>query len=434
MPSLTSEGDRRARRLYRQLLVSYLGITTTVFGLGAIALYIFVSHSLRQQLREELEVLAEAAAPSLEIAKSGSDAAEEFFAGESAAGHWHTLEQHSQSLEWFDAQGELLVREGKVFPSLVLPDGASLDTDGLLQRDCEQQLYVAILPVYEAGELAGIVRTSEAIRIVEVPLTKLRWGMVIGGCLGLGAIALSGLWLSRMALQPFLQSYQRLRQFTADASHEMRSPLAVTQAAVDSIASHTDQVSEADQINLGRIDTATRQLRRLTEALLQLARTDEAVLLVQQKIPLHELLQDLTDAFEVVAAEKNIQLKCDVLAPATVQGDGAQLMQLFTNLVQNSIKYTPSGGDVTVKLVQTKHQAIATITDTGIGIAHDDLPRVFERFWRADKVRSQQTDGLGLGLAIAYNIAERHKGDIKVESQLGKGSTFQVSLPAIVAG
>ncbi|MEO1134216.1 MAG: HAMP domain-containing sensor histidine kinase [Cyanobacteria bacterium J06639_1] len=433
--ALTPEGDRRARKLYRQLLVSYLGVTTVVFGLSAISVYTFASYSLRQQLQAELLVLAETAAPSLDLATTQS----EFFAANTD--HWHALEQHSQSLEWYDASGELLVREGKVVPSLTLPAGETLNLDGIIQRDRDRQLYVAVLPVYEADELAGIVRASEAERIVEQPLQNLAAGLAIGGVLGLGAIAATGLGLSRLALEPFLQSYRRLRQFTADASHEIRSPLAIVQAANDAMSGRAasiseeqpaeERASESDRADMNRIRSASHQLQQLTEALLQLARTDENVAIDMQPLPLHELLEDLVGAFEQLARDRDIQLSHTQLDPVTVRGNSTQLVRLFTNLIQNGLKYTSPGGSVSVSLQRAGRTAIASVTDTGEGISAADLPHVFERFWQADRARSRQAGGLGLGLSIASDIARRHGGDIAVRSQVGRCSTFEVSLPAI---
>lgn len=430
-PVLPPEANRRARRLYRRLLLSYLGVTVTVLGGSAVALYLFVAKSLHQQIQAELIVLAEAAAPSLEIARTDTDLSAEFFSAEAGAEHWHSLEQHSQSLEWYDAQGQLLVREGKIFPDFSVPEATSLDPAGVVQRDRQQQLYVATIPVYEAGQLAGIVRASEAMRIVEVPLRHLRWGMLIGGGLGLGAIFLSGLWLSQLALIPFVQSYQRLRQFTADASHEMRSPLAVIQAALDLMSERSEELPVSSRAHLAKIVTANQYLRGLTEALLKLARTDEISILSLKTLPLHELLQDLVDVLEELATEKEISLIYHELNTVSIRGDNSQLIQLFSNLIENGIKYTPHGGSVTVSLSQRGRQAIVTVSDTGIGISQDDISHVFERFWQAEKSRPRQAGGLGLGLAIARDIAKRHKGDIMVHSQVGKGSKFDVHLPAI---
>ncbi|MGV2830661.1 sensor histidine kinase [Myxosarcina sp. GI1(2024)] len=425
--TLPPEARQQARRLYRKLLLFYIGVTLGIFSLSAIALYTFVSRSLYQQHQEELKVLAEAAAPSLDLARQRS----KFFSPEANAEHWHTIEQHSQSLEWFDADGELLVREGRVFPNLSLPDRNELSEGVAIRRDRQQQLQVVTLPVYEAGNLAGIVRASESLRIIERPLRQLRWGLLVRSVLGLCIIVPAGIWLSRLAIKPFRQSYQRLRQFTADASHEMRSPLAVIQAGLDVMLERTEPIITPDRTSLTNMDSAAKQLRNLTEALLQLARLDRPAVKAQQLIPLHELLQDLVDAMERIADECGLQLTYSHLAAVTVRGDNALLVQLFSNLLQNGIQYTPRGGRVIVALSQTGKHAIVTITDTGIGIASEDLLHVFERFWRADKARSRQQGGLGLGLAIAYDIAKRYRGDICVRSQVGRGSTFEVRLPQI---
>ncbi len=424
---LTAEGDRKARQLYRRLLITYLGVTASVFLIAAILLYLFVSKSLYRQLTEDLKVLAEAAAPSLEVANTRS----EFFAAETEGEHWHAIEQHQQSLEWFDDQGKLLVREGKLFPSEPLSDIASLDPEGILLQDAQQKLYVVVLPVFKDKKLLGVVRASESKRILEQPLTQLRWGMVIGGGLCLALIGLSALWLSQLAIQPFLQSYQRLRQFTADASHEMRSPLTVLQASADAMEEQREQLSASNQTNLDRIKTASQHLRGLVAALLKLARTDESTTLPMETIPLHELLQDLVEALEVIADEKGVALTQEDGAPVFVKGNNAQLVELFTNLIQNGIKYTPSGGSVSVGLAQKEHQAIVSVTDSGVGIAPEDIPHVFERFWQADKSRSQRVNGFGLGLAIAHDIAIRHGGEISVNSTVGSGSSFEVRLLAI---
>lgn len=423
---LTTEGNRKAQQLFRRLLFAYLGVTAAVFLMTAIVFYLFVSKSLYRQLTEDLKVLAEAAAPSLEVANTRS----EFFDPATEDEHWHSLKQHQQGLEWFDAQGNLLVREGKLFPSDPLPDLASLDLEGMILHD-SQQLYVVVLPVFNDKKLLGIVRASEAKRILEQPLMQLRWGIAIGSGLSLGLIALSGLWLSRLALQPFLQSYQRLRQFTADASHEMRSPLSIIQVSADTMEEHREQLSASHQASLDKLKTASKRLRKLVEALLTLARSDEGATFLVETIPLQELLQDLVEALEVIADKKAVSLILEKTAPVFVKGNNVQLVELFTNLIQNGIQYTPSGGFISVELSQKEHFAIVSVTDTGIGMTPEDIPHVFERFWQADTSRPQNVDGLGLGLAIAHDITARHGGKISVRSKVGSGSSFEVRLPSI---
>lgn len=212
------------------------------------------------------------------------------------------------------------MREGRVFPNLSLPDRNELSEGVAIRRDRQQQLQVVTLPVYEAGNLAGIVRASESLRIIERPLRQLRWGLLVRSVLGLCIIVPAGIWLSRLAIKPFRQSYQRLRQFTADASHEMRSPLAVIQAGLDVMLERTEPIITPDRTSLTNMDSAAKQLRNLTEALLQLARLDRPAVKAQQLIPLHELLQDLVDAMERIADECGLQLTYSHLAAVTVRG------------------------------------------------------------------------------------------------------------------
>ena len=202
-------------------------------------------------------------------------------------------------------------------------------------------------------------------------------------------------------------------------------------STLDVIDEHREQLSESDQASLDKIKSASQHLRGLVAALLKLARTDEGSTVSMATIPLHELLQDLVDALEIIADEKEISLTHQESSPVFVQANNAQLVELFTNLIQNGIQYTPSGGSVSVELSQKDKQAVVSITDTGVGIDPKDIPHIFERFWQADQARSQHSHGLGLGLAIAHDIAVRHGGDISVRSTVGSGSTFEVKLPAI---
>ncbi|MGK7910464.1 MAG: sensor histidine kinase [Synechococcus sp.] len=425
--TLPPEANRQAQQLYRKLLWSYIGITSAVLGLSAVVLYSFIADSMQRQHEEELQVLAEAAAPSLEVAKTQS----EFFNADTAQMHWHALEQHSQSLEWYDADGTLIIREGKVFSELALPEATTLSEVGILERDLQQDLYVVTLPVIQSGNIIGFVRASESLRILRIPLQKLRWGMVFGGAIGMGTIVLSGFWLARQALQPFVQSYQRLREFTADASHELRAPLATVQAGLDTLQATSEHWPETDLATLNSMDSATHQLRQLTDALLALARMDRPTALQEQDIPLQELLEDLVDIYEAMAEEQGVQLIYQSDKPATVHGNNGLLVQLFTNLIQNGIQYTPKGGTVTITLTQAGKHALVLVQDNGIGIATDDIPKVFERFWRADKARSRRKGGLGLGLAIANDIVKNSHGSIRLDSTLEKGTTLEVRLPAV---
>jgi signal transduction histidine kinase len=182
------------------------------------------------------------------------------------------------------------------------------------------------------------------------------------------------------------------------------------------------------------IASATNQMARLVEDLLLLARTDATTATPTQAwnaIPLEELLEDAIEFLEPKAEAKDISLKFNWKTSVSVMGDAAQLIRLFSNLVENALQYTPSGGVVTLSLRQIDKFAIVSVEDTGIGIDPEHLPLIFDRFWRADRARSYRSEGSGLGLAIGQAIAVRHGGDITVSSQLGVGSCFKVRLPVV---
>lgn len=152
---------------------------------------------------------------------------------------------------------------------------------------------------------------------------------------------------------------------------------------------------------------------------------------MQKSLPLDKLLKDLVHLFEPQAKAKGITFTSSLLVGISVKGDAAQLKRLFSNLLENALKYTAAEGSVVLSVTTRNWVAVVQVEDTGVGIAPEHLPFIFQRFWRADKARFRQVEGSGLGLAIAQVIAQQHGGKITVSSQLGRGSCFQVYLPLI---
>lgn len=226
-------------------------------------------------------------------------------------------------------------------------------------------------------------------------------------------------------------AFQRQRQFTADASHELRTPLAIIEAE-STLALNKKRTDMEYEKSLELISQETSFMSTLVDKLLFLARTDAGD--DHQNIEdfnLYQLLSLLYTDIEVLAREKEINFKTRPLFSLTVKGDKIKIRQLFLNILENAIKYTPAGGRISVSAEEKNGMAVVAIKDTGIGIPAEHLPHIFERFYRADKARSRAEGGAGLGLAIAKQIAGVSGGDIDVESEVGKGSTFYVSLPII---
>ena len=189
----------------------------------------------------------------------------------------------------------------------------------------------------------------------------------------------------------------------------------------------------ADEEALGSIENEVDRLTRLIGDLLLLARVESDRLpLSQHTVELDTLLLEVLQEMRVLAHDK-VELRLGEIDQSLVCGDRDRLKQVILNLVENAIKYTPQGGDVKVDLANVDEQAQLTVTDTGPGIPSEDLPHIFERFYRAEKARTRSKDGkgFGLGLSIAYWIVRHHGGEIEVQSEVGEGTTFCVWLPMV---
>lgn len=221
-------------------------------------------------------------------------------------------------------------------------------------------------------------------------------------------------------------AFRRERQFTADASHELRTPLTAMQTIIGSTLARKRSTHEYEQA-LVDLNQEAAQMRSLTEGLLHLARTDAGRQPPKfEEVNLSFLLQDVTDSLHPLAIDKGLAIITNVPDELTLAGDSDGLIRLFLNLIDNAIKYTEQGYVILTAKASTDARLAITIRDTGVGIAPDHLPYIFDRFYRVDASRS--TDGIGLGLAIAFDIAKAHGGTIRVESELGKGTTFTVQL------
>lgn len=326
-------------------------------------------------------------------------------------------------------------------------------------------------PLLIDRRLVGIIQVAGSLRAIEDTLNRLALWLAVGALSALALAALIGYLLAGSALKPidditrdaraiahtkdldrrvrethqadevdrlaitFNEMLQRLQdlfrtqqRFLADVSHELRTPLTIIRGHLAMLAKMD---SVGDRQSLQTIDNEAQRMSRLISDLLLLAQSDAgAVTLNRQPVELDTLLLDVYRQARIMAAERDGQLKI-VLGDedqAIVVGDPDRLKQLLLNLVENAIKYTASG-EVKLDLRKQDKRVAISVSDTGMGIPAEDLPHVFDRFYRVDKARSREKGGTGLGLAIADWIAKMHEGEITVQSEVGKGSTFTVWLP-----
>jgi heavy metal sensor kinase len=241
--------------------------------------------------------------------------------------------------------------------------------------------------------------------------------------------------LSRLArtlnemLERLDTSFHQIRQFSADASHELQTPLTVLKGEIEVALRNPRTPEEYQRILKSALEEIDR-VARLVEGLLLLARAEAGVLRMDlQPADLAQLVEDVYAQVKVLAETRNISLFLGRMEPLSIQGDYERLRRVLLNLADNAIKYTPPGGRVTISLQREGEWAFLQVTDTGIGLSPEDRERIFQRFYRSAEARSRSEGGAGLGLCIARSIVEAHGGKIQVKSSPGLGSTFAVLLP-----
>ncbi|AFY95214.1 two-component system sensor histidine kinase RppB [Chamaesiphon minutus] len=277
----------------------------------------------------------------------------------------------------------------------------------------------------------GYLQVAQSFHRLDDYMHSLHLILILGTPLAMLVIGGASWWLSGLAMRPIYHSYQQIQQFTVDAAHELRTPLAVTRIAVES-ALDAEIVASETRNNLEIAQRQVRHLSYLAEDLLWLSRLEAKQLpLYQQPCCLNDLVSDLEEELAPLAMANSIDLRLEILAiqPVYTIGDSDRLYRAISNLITNAIQYTPTQGVVSIRLESADRQAIIAVRDNGIGIAPEDLSHIFDRFYRVQADRSRDTGGTGLGLAIARAIVEAHQGSIQVESKLNLGSIFTVTLP-----
>ena len=235
-------------------------------------------------------------------------------------------------------------------------------------------------------------------------------------------------------LDQIAEHLEKNREFVANAAHELRSPLAAIQSSVEVTLEKPRTPGEYEE-TLFQLNDECRHLGQLVNQLLQLAQSEAGGADPRREsVPLHELIDKTVEMFGPVAEERGVTLRADGVEALAVPGNPSQLRQLLTNLVDNAIKFTPANGSVSIGWQRAPDPDFISLTvaDTGIGIPPESISRVFDRFYQVDKARQRGVEarGNGLGLSICQSIVHAHKGMMTVESHLGQGTTFTVTLPA----
>lgn len=296
------------------------------------------------------------------------------------------------------------------------PEGTgSLDNLGLFyqKRTKEGTIYLAFADMSAAHGWQTLALTLTAV-----------------GFAALAAFFVISLFFSRWALRPVAQAWQRQQQFVADASHDLKTPLTVILANTSILLEHPDRSVASQSQWIESTQREAQDMQELVGDLLLLAQLDEhATKPTFELLDMTELLEGELLQFESVAFERNIHLESALDAQVMMAGNRMRLHRLVTTLLDNACKYANGGGNVHVQLHQTVRNIELTVHNTGSAIPAEDLPHIFDRFYRADKARTHDNSGYGLGLAIARAIAEEHGGTLTAASSEAAGTTFTATFP-----
>ncbi|RUT06124.1 two-component sensor histidine kinase [Dulcicalothrix desertica PCC 7102] len=468
----------------RRLALWYTSITAVLLLLFASGVYLYVRSTLVERVDDTLNHVVEVVERALVIEQVNRQKKEYRINIEASfRNNANSVEDDRIDIEWFSPTGELL---WTTFPEPInIPIHSNRNgetvrienkgTHSTLRTQHSSLLLRQVTDRVEIGrQVLGYLRVSHPWFEVSKPSRQLMFDLALGTSLMVLSVAYCGWFLSGKAMEPVNESYQRLKQFTADASHELRSPIALIQTNVQVALSDLESNLQANETNgatkshykqqLKIIEKLTQRLGKLVNDLLFLARQDSGISKdIFSSCPLDALLMEVVEEQQLFSKEKKIALSLTLIDPPETEtnpevldnwfalnGDWGQLVRLFTNLIGNALRYTPSGGTVDVEL--TRIESIYRVSglryltpllkvkviDTGIGIPTEALPKLFDRFYRIDPARAhnqseitEKATGSGLGLAIAQAIVELHQGQIQVESTVGRGTTFIVTLPIV---
>ena len=347
-----------------------------------------------------------------------------------------TSESRLDCIRWYDARQRLIESFGECSRSSLMT--GKWQTVKYPQHSHPQQR-ILTLALKKDRYLAGYLQVARSLEAVHNSQRRSLLFLAIGIPATLAITGIVGWLLAGYAMRPVKHSYEQLQRFTADASHELRAPVsAILSNAQVGLLAPIDDPTQPRQ-RLENIVTQSKYMSDLITNLLFLAR-HQGKLNPQDvaTIDLVELLNSLAQEYQIKATDKGLEFQLDVPIAKDTKGDRViaypadrdLLQQAINNLLDNAIKYTPAGEVVTLKLETKPRRVLITVRDTGVGIPEADLTHIFDRFYRVDKARTRQTGGFGLGLAIAQQIIQAHGGKITVESEVGKGTAFQICLPS----
>jgi signal transduction histidine kinase len=451
-PARKSQNElfRRSRLRLAIWYVEVMGVILALLGLGV---YQAIAHAHKVTIDREVKSVADTIHNTLEATVFSPDQLHQVpsqllpnlcLSDQPCMGpkdpqphHLQRAHEHDNYIQIVAPSGSLLATAG-IRPE-ALPVTVSFPIQPSIEGKNGTYHQVAIALHNRQQETWAYLLVGRSFQEFDRYMDLVRWCLIVGLLLSLALVAAASWWLAALAMRPIYQSYNQIQQFTADAAHELRTPLAAIRATVESMLRLPHLSEREAEETMTVINRQSQRLTTLVSDLLLLSRLDSERPLMKSPCCLQNVLSDIDEEMAAFALFKQVKLTVDIQTPQplVVLGDEEQLYRLVLNLVNNALTYTPAGGQVTLTLKRHQQQALILVSDTGIGIASEHQGKIFDRFYRVDAARShvsieeesRSAGSSGLGLAIAAAITHFHHGTLSVTSELGQGSTFAIALP-----
>jgi heavy metal sensor kinase len=448
-----------------RLTLSYTAALAVLLAVYAAGVFLFFRDGLHTQLDQQLHEEVAHAGDLLAWSSDGTR-----IAGR-AVTHPDEAASTSRWLEVWGTNGALLYRSAGAERAPILPGRPAGDGQGSTTARASREVFRVQERRSAIEGRPVFVRIALSEGDAHAQLARIGWILAVGLPIGAICAAAAGYRLARRALAPvdrlasrasaitaerlgerlpvetpddelgrlatafnatlgrLEQSFDQMRRFTSDASHELRTPLTVVRS-VGEVGLQQPRSADAYREIIGSMLEEVDRLNQVVESLLTLSRADAGhVKLSRQIVEMSSLVQDTITQIHVLAEEKSQQVVATLDGPLQISADAVLLRRAVVNLLDNAIKFAPSGTTIDVVLSSEGPHAVLSIRDQGPGISAADQQHIFDRFYRVDRSRSRETHGVGLGLAIARWVVEAHGGSIRVESEEGTGSTFRMTLP-----
>ncbi len=434
----------------QRLALWYSACTAVLLLLFASCFYVYVRTTLIERVDDTLSHVVEVVEQSLVLDPIPFEPVRRVNLDASFKHKSSAIEDDRIDLEWFNPDGQVM---WSTFPETLTVPELSQQKEQTVTLSDDYTLRQLTTPIRYGDELVGYLRASHPWFEVTKPTRQLVRDLALGVTATLGIVGVVGWFLSGLAIAPVIESYEKLKQFTADASHELRSPIASIQTNVQ-VALASPDLDASERRNWLIVERISQRLGRLVDDLLFLARQDTRTISQPQCCAMDVLLLEVVEEQLPQATARGIDIAISIDSgngTSRSEGEGERnysvlaneddMLRLIGNLLNNAIRYTPDEKSIEVAvdyLPKGARQFLRLrVRDSGIGIPPEAIPKLFDRFYRVDVSRSRSPEqdngpisrGSGLGLAIVKAIVDRYGGEIEVSSEVGKGSCFAVLLP-----